>query len=64
MMFIPVPDPNLYIRIQDQKDSGSRIKKIPDPASKNLSIFNPKNWSKLSEKWSEGEMFRIPILIF
>ncbi len=42
---------------------GSRIKKIPDPgsgfASKNLSIFNPKIVSKLSEKLS-----RIRILIF
>jgi hypothetical protein len=35
-----IPDPNFSI-----PDSGSRVKKIPDPgsASKNLSIFNPKN---------------------
>ncbi len=37
-------------------DLGSRFDKIPNPGSgstaKNLSIFNPKNVSKLSEKWS------------
>jgi hypothetical protein len=41
-----IPDPNYSI-----PDPGSRVKKIPDPgsASKNLSIFNPKIVSKLSE---------------
>ncbi len=49
---IPLPDPN-----SSSPDPGSRVKnKIADPgygsASKNLSIFNPKNYSKLWEKLS------------
>jgi hypothetical protein len=47
-MFIPDPGSEFSI-----PDPGSRVKKIPDPgfgsASKNLSIFNPKIVSKLSE---------------
>jgi hypothetical protein len=47
-----IPDPNFSI-----PDPGSRVKKIPDPgsgpASKNLSIFNPKNCSQ-----ALGNMFR------
>jgi hypothetical protein len=39
-----IPDPDFSI-----PDPGSRVKKIPDPGSKstrkNLSIFNPKNFS-------------------
>ncbi len=46
-----IPDPNFSI-----PGPGSRIKKIPDPgsgsASKNLSIFSPKNCFKLSKIWS------------
>jgi hypothetical protein len=43
-----IPDPNFFI-----PDPGFRVNKIPDPgsgsASKNLRIYNPKNFSKLSE---------------
>ncbi len=42
-------------RIQSHKDPGSKVKKILNPgsgsASKNLSIFSPKNFFKLSEIW-------------
>jgi hypothetical protein len=46
-----VADPRYLCRIQDSGSEffhpGSRVKEIPDPgsgsASKNLSIFNPKN---------------------
>ncbi len=55
---LPVANPGCLsqIRIFFIPDPGLRVKKIPDPgsesASKNLSIFNPKIVSKLSEKWS------------
>ncbi len=64
-IFIPDPRSGFFhpgSRIQGQKDSGSWVKKIPDPASrfkkipspgcgltrKNISIFNPKIVYKLS----------------
>jgi hypothetical protein len=52
------PDPNF-----SNPDPGSGVKKIKDPGSpsKNLSIFNPKLVSKLSEIWCSS---RIRILIF
>ncbi len=57
-----ITDRNFSIR-----DPESRVKKIPDPrsgsASKNLSIFNPKNFLR-SRKYDPGCSSRIRILIF
>ncbi len=48
-----IQDPNFCHLWSEYFYPGSRVKKIPDAvsASKNLSVFNPKIVSKLSEKW-------------
>jgi hypothetical protein len=58
-----IPDPNFFI-----KDPGSRVKKIPNlgsgSASKNLSIFNPKNCFSALRNMIRICSSRIRLLIF
>jgi hypothetical protein len=69
-----VVDPGFFLRIrifpsriQGQKGTGSRVKTVPDPGSgtKNLSICNPKIFTKLLDipyRYDTGCLFRSWIL--